>query len=114
MNLQCEDGFLFHLWGSTGNCLRCGVTAGIDLDFDFDHLDQGMLDDERSVDVQSAPEMLSRVRPVDHRSLCEDDLPQSAAAASSAAASAASNPEGSDPDLSHRIHLPAFLRRRHQ
>lgn len=106
MILQCEDGFLFHLWGSTGSCLRCGISAGIDLDHPTDHahLDQGILADETSVDDQSELAVLSPARLVDHPSLHEDDLPQSAA--SSADASAASN-------LGDYWHLPAFLRRRH-
>ena len=106
MILQCEDGFLFHLWGSTGSCLRCGISAGIDLDHPTDHahLDQGILADETSVDDLSEPAVLSPARLVDRPVLREDDLPQSAA--SSADASAASN-------LGDYWHLPAFLRRRH-
>jgi len=64
MNLQCGDGFLFHLWGSTGNCLRCGVT-GI-------HLDVAYHDrtpfSETSVDDRSAPASLLPVHPADHPS----------------------------------------------
>ena len=85
MNLQCEDGFLFHLWGSTGNCLRCGVTCGIDLDpfpshrSDSVHLDQGKVADERSVDDPSEFAVLSPAHLVDHPHLREDDLLPSAA-----------------------------------
>lgn len=84
MILQCEDGFLFHVWGSTGSCLRCGVTGAFDPDlssFDFDrshlpvHLDQGKVADVRSVDVLSAPEMLSPTRLADHPSLFGSFLP---------------------------------------
>ncbi len=72
MILQCEDGFLFHLWGSTGKCVRCGVT-GIDLDVACH--DQGTPSCETSVDVQSAPELLSRAHLADHPSLFGVHLP---------------------------------------
>ncbi len=72
MILQCEDGFLFHLWGSTGKCVRCGVT-GIDLDSSY--FDQGTVADETSVDDRSAPASLSPVRLADHPSLFGSLLP---------------------------------------
>lgn len=107
MILQCGDEFLFHLWGSTGKCLRCGVT-GIDLDHltDHVHLDQGILADETSVDDLSEPALLSRARLVDRPSLCED--PDHVPHATSADVSFASS----------RAYLmgllPAFLRRHHR
>ena len=83
MILQCEDGFLFHVWGSTGKCVRCGVTGASDLFSDpaFDrshhpaHLDQGMVADETLEDAQSEPALLSRARLADHPSLFEALLP---------------------------------------
>ncbi len=84
MNLQCEDGFLFHLWGSTGSCLRCGISAGIDLYLDL--LDQGRVADETSVDDQSELALRELVRLVDHPDLREDDLFPSAAASADASA----------------------------
>lgn len=103
MNLQCEDGFLFHLWGSTGECVRCGVT-GLDLDHRTDHVhfDQGMVAAETSVDDRSELALRELVRLVDHPDLREDDLLPSAPADASAATSHAYL----------GVRLPAFLRRR--
>lgn len=83
MILQCEDGFLFHVWGSTGKCVRCGVTGASDLFSDpaFHrshhpaHLDQGTPCAETSVDALSEPALLSRAHLADHPSLFEVLLP---------------------------------------
>lgn len=79
MILQCGDGFLFHVWGSTGKCVRCGVTGASDLSFDRSHhpahLDQGMVADERSADDLSAPALLSRAHLADHPFLFGSLLP---------------------------------------
>ena len=84
MSPQCSGGFLFHQWGSTGKCLRCGINAAFDPDpssFDFDrshhrvHLDQGKVADERSVDDRSASALLSPTHLADHPSLFGSLLP---------------------------------------
>lgn len=107
MVLQCEDGFLFHVWGSTGKCLRCGINAAFDLDLTYlAHPDRGMPSSEKLEDAQSEPALLSRARLVDRPSLCEDrdHVPDAPSADVSFACSRA-----------YLVGLlPAFLRRHHR